>query len=325
MGSGRPLTDGDGPRVLVTGSCGQIGMELVPVLREMYGTANVVATDVKSPPRSFLESGPFQYLDVSDRDQMARVILENGVDTVIHMAALLSAVGERNPQLALKVNNQGMENVLELARLNGFRVFAPSTIAVFGPTTPRDNTPDVTVMRPTTMYGVTKVFGELLGEYYNSKFGVDFRSLRYPGVISSKTMPGGGTTDYAVEIYYEALKNGKYECFLSEDTVLPMMYMPDLIKATIGLLEAPDEKLTQRCYNLGAMSFTPKELAGSIVKHIPDFEISYTADFRQLIADTWPRVIDDSIARRDWDWSPDYDIDSMTTDMLDALRPVVSK
>merc|ERR1719230_423375 len=252
----------------------------------MYGVNNVIATDVKSPPRDFFEAGPFQYLDVSDRDQMARVILENGCDTVIHMAALLSAVGERNPQLALKVNNQGMENVLELARLNGFRVFAPSTIAVFGPTTPRDHTPDVTVMRPTTMYGVTKVFGELLGEYYNAKFGVDFRSLRYPGVISSKTMPGGGTTDYAVEIYHEAIAEKKYTCFLSEDTSLPMIYMPDLLKATVGLMEAPEESLSRRVYNLGAMAFTPKDLASSIKDEIPDFEMTYEPDFRQKIADT---------------------------------------
>ena len=294
-------------------------MELVPLLRKMWGNQNVIATDVKSPPRWFQQSGPFHYLDVVDKDQMARIALENGITTIVHMASMLSATGEKYPQLALKVNNEGIQNVLELARINELRVFAPSTIAVFGPTTPKDNTPDETIMRPTTMYGLTKVFGENLGEYYHRKFGVDFRSLRYPGVISSETLPGGGTTDYAVEIYYDALESGAHRCFLSKDTVLPMMYMPDLLRATVEMITAPSERLSQRVYNLGAMSFTPEELTASIAAQIPGFETTYEPDFRQDIANTWPRKLDDSRARADWGWQPEFDIDTMTVDMLEKL------
>lgn len=306
------------PRVLLTGSTGQIGMELIDFMRKRYGVDNVIATDINLEP---LKNSPGKNLklDVTDKEGMEKLIVDNGINTVVHLASLLSAVGEKNPQLAMKVNVRGSENVLELAAKHKLKVFSPSTIAVFGPSTPRDMTPDPTIMRPTTIYGTTKVYMELLGEYFHRKFGVDFRSLRYPGIISNAALPGGGTTDYAVEIYYEALKHKQYSCFLSASTALPMMYMPDCIRGTVDLIEAPAESLQQRTYNMTAISFTPAELAESIKKFQPEFSISYKPDFRQAIADSWPRSIDDSKARKDWGWKHEYGIDEMTKDMLVVL------
>lgn len=310
-------------KILVTGAVGQIGSELTLELRRRYGGENVVATGHRTKPSEvLLAGGPFAFIDVTDRASLEGVIEQYDIDTVYHMAAILSAVGEERPQLAWNVNINGLYNLLEIAReRNLVRLFCPSSIAVFGPETPRDHTPQETVLRPTTMYGVTKVAGELLCEYYVRRFGVDVRGVRYPGIISSETLPGGGTTDYAVEIFYEAVAHGRYTCFLREDTVLPMMYMPDCIKATLDLMDAPFENLKHHAdFNLAAMSFSAGELVAEIKKHIPAFEIEYKPDSRQAIADSWPRSIDDSAAREEWGWQPAYDLATMTADMLDKLR-----
>lgn len=309
------------PRIMITGCLGQIGSDLVNVLRTKYGANNVIASDIKKPEKSsFLKDGPFLYADVINYESMAKIVVEHKIDWLVHNSSILSATGELNPALALDVNVKGIQNALELARHHKLRILAPSSIAAFGPSTPKDNTPDETIMRPTTVYGLTKVHLELLGEYYHKKFGVDFRSIRYPGVISSEVLPGGGTTDYAVDIFLYALRNQPYKCFLKEDTALPMLYMPDTIRATIELLEAPAEVLTQRVYNVNGLSFTPKELYESIREHITDFKISYAPDFRQQIADSWPHSLDDSNARRDWGWNPEYGLDRITRDMIEKLR-----
>ena len=309
-------------KILVTGATGQIGSELTLKLRKKYGNDNVVAAGHKrKPSEKLLESGPFVYLDVTDKEALEKVVKEYEIDTVYHLAAVLSAIGEEKPQLAWHVNINGLYNVLEVTREHGVqRVFWPSSIAVFGPEAPRVNTPQNTVLIPRTVYGVTKVAGELLCNYYFTKFGVDVRSVRYPGIISSETLPGGGTTDYAVEIFYEAIKHRRYVCFVREDTVLPMMYMPDCLKAALDLMEADADKITCRTsYNVSAMSFSAGELVAEIKKYIPGFTCEFKPDFRQKIADSWPMSIDDSAARRDWGWKPAYDLAAMTRDMIEKL------
>jgi nucleoside-diphosphate-sugar epimerase len=309
-------------KILVIGAVGQIGSELTIELRNIYGGENVIAAGRKSQPsEKLLNSGPFVFADCTNKEALTEVVKQYGINTIINMAAILSATGEQNPLLAWDVNMNGLINILEVAREYKMeQVLVPSSIAVFGPTTPIDNTPQETILQPTTMYGVTKVAGELLGDYYVRRFGLDVRGLRYPGIISNETLPGGGTTDYAVAIYYEAIKNKKYTCFVKEDTKLPMMYMPDCLKATIDLMNADFKTLKHHCdFNVGSMSFTVGELAASIKKYIPEFEISYEPDFRQAIADSWPNSVDDTAARKEWGWSPSYDLDSMTRDMLEKI------
>jgi nucleoside-diphosphate-sugar epimerase len=309
-------------KLLVTGATGQIGSELTPALRKKYGSDNVIATGhQRKPTDTLLNSGPFEIIDTSQKEKIKDVVKKYGVDTIYHLAGILSATGEQNPQLAWSVNMGSLYNVLEIAREHGLtRVFWPSSIAVFGPTAPRVNTPQETILLPTTMYGVAKVAGELLCNYYFTKFGIDVRGLRYPGIISSETPPGGGTTDYSVEIFYEAIKKKRYTCFVREDTVLPMMYMPDCVKATIDLMEADPSRVKRHdSYNLTAMSFSAAELAAEIKKHIPEFKCDYKPDFRQKIADSWPMSIDDSAARRDWGHKPVYGLVRMTEDMIEKL------
>ena len=310
------------PKILVTGAAGQIGSELTMALRERYGSGNVVATGHRTPPSAALrDSGPFEVIDVTRRETVDPIVDKYQVDTIYHLAAILSATGEKNPQLAWDVNINGLYNILELARERKMtRVFCPSSIAAFGPETPRENTPQETVLRPKTMYGLTKVAGELLCDYYFQRFGLDVRGVRYPGIISNVTPPGGGTTDYAVEIFYEAIKHKKYTCFLRPDSTLPMMYMPDCLNATIMLMEADLSKLKHHCdFNLAAFSFNPAQLVAAIQRHMPGFTCDYKPDFRQQIADSWPMSIDDSAARAEWNWKPQYDLDGMVKDMLEKL------
>jgi len=315
-------------RILVTGATGQIGSELTIELRNKHGKENVVAAGHKrSPSETLRESGPYVSVDASDKKQLMETVDKYKVDTIYHLASILSASGEKNPQLAWDVNMGSLYNVLEIAREHGLsKVFWPSSIAVFGSQTPRINTPQDTILIPTTMYGVSKVAGELMCNYYYKRFGVDVRGLRYPGIISSDTLPGGGTTDYAVEIFYEAIKNKRYTCFLREDTVLPMMYMPDCIKATVDLMDADASAINCRTsYNLTAISFSAGELVAEIQKHIPDFTCDYKPDFRQQIADSWPMSIDDSVARREWGWKPAYDLAAMASDMIEKLSSRLRK
>ncbi len=309
-------------QILVTGAAGQIGSELTLELRKRYGNDNVIAAGHKTKPdATLLRSGPFEFIDVTRKETIEKLVKKYKIDTIYHLAAILSAVGEKNPQLAWEVNMNGLYNILEVAREHKLeRVFWPSSIAAFGPETPRENTPQETVMRPTTMYGVTKLAGELLCDYYFKRFGLDVRGVRYPGIISGETPPGGGTTDYAVEIFYEAIKHKRYTCFVREDTILPMMYMPDCIKAAITLMETTLSKLKHHCgFNVAGMSFSAGELAAEIKKHIPEFTCAYKPDFRQEIANSWPRSTDDCAAREEWGWKPDYDLAMMTADMLAKL------
>lgn len=313
---------GEMKRIMVTGAAGQIGSELTMALRERYGADNVLATGhATKPSEKLLSSGPFEYIDVARRETIEEMVKKYNIDTIYHLSAILSAVGEQKPQLCWQVNINGLHNILEVAReRNLVRVFCPSSIAVFGPEAPRDNTPQETILLPKTMYGITKVAGELLCNYYVKKYGLDVRGLRYPGIISAETPPGGGTTDYAVAIYYAAIKDKKYTCFVREDTVLPMMYMPDCIKASIDLMEADFSRLKHHAdFNVAAMSFSAGELAAEIKKHIPELVVDYQPDFRQAIADSWPRSLDDSAAREEWGWQPSYDLAAMTVDMLDKL------
>jgi nucleoside-diphosphate-sugar epimerase len=314
-------------KILVTGSVGQIGTELVQALRKKYGRDQVIAAGhTTRPTKAFHGSGPFQYVNVLDREQLAKTVVDNEVDTVYHMASILSAVGELNPQLCYEVNAHGLYNVLEVARRHKLeRLVFPSSIAVFGAGVPRDNSPNDAVLLPTTMYGVTKVFGELLGAYYFRKFGVDFRCVRLPGIVSSETLPGGGTTDYSVEIYYAAVEGKHYTCFVREDTVLPMMYMPDAIKALMDLAQANGSSLKHRVFNVNSMSFSAGELAASIKATVPEFTCDYKPDYRQAIADSWPRSLDDSAAREEWNWKPAYDLPKMTEDMINRLRQKLTK
>jgi nucleoside-diphosphate-sugar epimerase len=307
-------------RVMVTGASGQIGTELLNSLCRRHGPENVIAADIQ-PLSALAPACPFEILDVTKADHVEAVIKKHGVETVYHLAAILSAKGEKNPALAWTVNMDGTYNILEAGRKLGLtRIFIPSSIAAFGPDTPRVRTPQDTILRPKTMYGLTKVAGELLADYYVDRFGVDVRGCRFPGIISHGALPGGGTTDYAVAIYYEAVKYGRYTCFLREDTRLPMMYMPDCLKSIFDLMDADFKDLRHHSnFNVTAMSFTPSEQAAEIRKHIPGFEIVSKPDFRQAIADSWPESLDDSAARTEWKWAPDHDLASMTADMLKVL------
>jgi nucleoside-diphosphate-sugar epimerase len=306
--------------ILIIGSSGQIGLELTDALRKIYGDDRVIASDVKKSPQ---EKGLYVHLDALDFNAIARTIDQYKVRQVYLLAALLSATAEQKPKLGWKLNMESLFNVLDLAVEKKLKVYWPSSIAAFGPTTPKQNTPQTTIMEPVSVYGISKLAGERWCEYYHLKHGVDVRSLRYPGLISYKSPPGGGTTDYAIHIFHEALKQGSYVCFLDANTMLPMMYMPDAIRATIELMEAPSEKIKIRSsYNIAAFSFTPQMLADEIRKHIPGFKISYAPDFRQQLADSWPQSIDDTVARTHWNWNHKYNLSDMTADMLNHLKTV---
>jgi len=308
-------------KILIIGACGQIGTELTQTLRTLYGNENVIASDIRKLNNDVVNNGIFEVINALDYNQIEHLIETYQITDVYLMAALLSATAEKNPAFAWDLNMNSLFHVLNLAKAGKIKkIFWPSSIAVFGPTTPRDNTPQYTVMEPSTVYGISKQSGERWCEYYNKQYGVDVRSIRYPGLISWTSPPGGGTTDYAVDIYYKALSDKKFTCFLSENTGLPMMYMDDAIRATIEIMQAPKENVKIRSsYNLSGISFTPKEIAASIQKHIPEFTIDYAPDFRQAIADSWPASIDDSSAREDWGWKHEYDMERMTQVMLENL------
>ena len=310
------------PKILIIGACGQIGTELTQKLRSIYGTENVIASDIRKLNIDVVNSGPFEVINALDFNQIEHLVEVHQITDVYLMAALLSATAEKNPAFAWDLNMNSLFHVLNLAKAKKIKkIFWPSSIAVFGPTTPKENTPQYTVAEPSTVYGISKQSGERWCEYYNHIFGVDVRSIRYPGLISWSSPPGGGTTDYAVDIFHKALSDKKYECFLSSETKMPMMYMEDAINATVKIMQAETKNVKIRSsYNLAAMSFTPTEIASEIKKYIPDFKISYKPDFRQKIADSWPASIDDDFARKDWGWKHKYDLSEMTIDMLRHLQ-----
>jgi nucleoside-diphosphate-sugar epimerase len=309
-------------KILVIGASGQIGVELTMALRKQYGNANVIASDLREQNPLLEGTGPYVSLDVMNKEMLHVQVIRQNITQIYLLAAILSATGEKNPNLAWHLNMQGLLNVLDIAREEKLhKVYWPSSIAVFGPTSPKQNCPQQTIIEPSTVYGISKYAGEFWCNYYHNRYGVDVRSIRYPGLISYKSEPGGGTTDYAVAIYHEALENKAYKCFLSEDTYLPMMYMPDAIRATLELMDAPSEKIKVRTsYNISGMSFSPKEIAAEISQHVPGFKISYEPDYRQQIANSWPQSIDDSVARNDWGWQPKFDLKKMTADMLENLK-----
>jgi len=311
--------------ILVIGAAGQIGTELTLKLREVYGADRVIATDITDSPPEALLAGPFEKLNILDKERLFEVVSQNNVEEIYLLAALLSATAEQNPALGWDLNMNGLSNVLDLSKDGRIkRIFWPSSIAVFGPNTPKINTPQRTIMEPTTVYGITKVAGESWCEYYHKRYGVDIRSVRFPGIVGYKSAPGGGTTDYAVHIFHEAIKNGHYDCFLSENAELPMMYMPDAIKSILEIMDTPEENISLRTsYNISGVSFTPKTLAEAIRKEIPDFTVSYHPDYRDLIAKSWPSTLDDSLARKDWGWKPDFGLEDLVNDMLVNLREVV--
>jgi nucleoside-diphosphate-sugar epimerase len=309
-------------KILVIGACGQIGTELTMRLRELHGNHNVVAADIRVGNAELMESGPFEILDAMNKSQVEDVCLHYEIEEVYLMAAMLSATGEKFPKKAWGLNMNSLFHVLDLAKDKKIsKIFWPSSIAVFGPTTPKSETPQHTIMEPTTVYGISKQTGERWCEYYFNKYGVDVRSIRYPGLISWKTLPGGGTTDYAIDIFHKAIEQGSYDCFLNQDTMLPMMYMEDAIRATVDIMTVPADFIKERSsYNLAGMSFNPAQISEEIKNHIPEFEITYSPDFRQEIADSWPDSIDDSNARNDWSWSHEYDLKKMTQDMFNNLK-----
>jgi nucleoside-diphosphate-sugar epimerase len=309
-------------KILVIGASGQIGVELTMALRNLYGNANVVASDLREENELLKGTGPYVSLDVMNKEMLHVQVIRQNITQIYLLAAILSATGEKNPNLAWNLNMQSLLNVLDIAREESIKkIYWPSSIAVFGPTSPKKNCPQQTIIEPITVYGISKYAGEFWCNYYNKRFKVDVRSLRYPGLISYKSEPGGGTTDYAIEIFHNALEEKKYECFLKENTYLPMMYMPDAIRATIELMEAPQEKISVRTsYNIAAISFSPAEIAASIKKRIPEFQIKYKPDYRQAIAESWPQSIDDSVAKKDWNWKPEYDLEKLTDDMLRNIK-----
>ncbi|XP_068931763.1 L-threonine 3-dehydrogenase, mitochondrial-like [Petaurus breviceps papuanus] len=311
------FSDTEHPRVLITGGLGQLGVGLAKLLRKRFGKDNVILSDIRKPSDHVFYSGPFIYSDILDYKNLREIVVNNRITWLIHYSALLSAVGEANVSLARAVNITGLHNVLDIATEHNLRLFVPSTIGAFGPSSPRNPAPDLCIQRPRTIYGVSKVHAELIGEYYHYRYGLDFRCLRYPGIISADTQPGGGTTDYAVQIFHDAIKSGKFQCYLKPDTRLPMMYIDDCLRATLEIMEASSDSLPMRTYNINAMSFTPEELAQEVVKHLPEFQVTYNVDaVRQAIADSWPMNFDDSNARKDWGWKHYYDLPELVTVMF---------